>query len=60
VNDTSGPDVTIDVTPFVQNWTHNTNFGFVLYGAEENLNAFTENSCKTWYTNASSLDVTHY
>jgi hypothetical protein len=60
VNDTGGPDVTIDVTAFVQGWAHNTNFGLVLYGAEENLNVFTENSCKTWYTNASSLEVTHY
>jgi hypothetical protein len=57
---TSGPDVDIDVTQFVQSWTHNTNFGFVLYGADENLNAFTENSCQTWYTNASSLEVVRY
>jgi hypothetical protein len=56
----SGPDVDIDVTSFVQSWTHNANFGFVLYGADENLNAFTENSCQTWYTNTSSLDVIHY
>jgi hypothetical protein len=60
VSSTSGPDVDIDVTQFVQSWTHNTNFGFVLYGADENLNAFTENSCQTWYRSASSLDVTHY
>jgi len=55
----SGPDVEVDVTALVQGWTHNPNFGFVLYGAED-LTAFTENSCETWYTNGSSLDVAHY
>jgi len=56
---TSGPDADIDVTSYVQRWTYGPNFGFVLYGAEENFNAFTEKSCLTLYTSGSSLDVIH-
>ncbi len=49
-HDRNGPDVAIDVTRYVQSWVAGaSNYGFVFQGSEENMNAFTENSCKSTY-----------
>jgi hypothetical protein len=54
----NGPDVAYDVTPIVVGWANGTqNFGFVLMGDDEDLNAFTTNQCKTTYTSTISLEV---
>ena len=43
-----GPAISVDVTSIVQGWANGgPNFGLVLIGPEENLNAFTENACYT-------------
>ena len=58
----NGPDIVIDVTPTVAQWTSyggaTPNMGFVLIGPEENLGAFTEEACLTSYLPGSIvLDV---
>ncbi|HJY86205.1 MAG TPA: hypothetical protein VKE24_05150 [Candidatus Acidoferrales bacterium] len=57
-----GPDVAMDVTSIVRNWVELSypNFGFVLFGEDENLNAFTEKACETTYTGWISLEVQYY
>ena len=45
-----GPGVDVDVTSQVRQWMSGTqNNGFVLVGPEENFNAFTEDSCESYY-----------
>jgi hypothetical protein len=57
----NGPDISMDVTPIVQGWRHGEpNFGIVLEGEEENLNAFTEKGCITTYQPASIKLVVEY
>lgn len=54
----TGPDVAYDVTPIVSDWAAGSpNFGFVLLGPEENLGAFTENSCRSDYDGNISLMI---
>ena len=46
-----GPNVDVDVTYQVRSWVRGArNSGFVLKAAEENLDAFTENSCESYYS----------
>lgn len=54
-----GPDIQIDVTDAVRGWVQlgKENDGFVLKGADENIMAFTEDSCESYYD--VSLDVTY-
>jgi hypothetical protein len=58
-NEYVGPNISIDVTSIVKGWASGEdNFGFVLMGEEENLNAFTEEACLTSYLgNQISLEV---
>lgn len=57
----NGPDISIDVTPIVQGWrSGQPNFGLVLQGEDENLNAFTEESCITAYVPSSIKLVVEY
>ncbi len=45
-----GPDVSYNVTPLVAAWAQGRpNYGMVLLGEEENLDAFTEKACQTEY-----------
>lgn len=54
-----GPNIDVDVTYQLRQWTRGTpNYGFVLKGAEENLDAFTENSCESHYS--ASLEVKYH
>jgi len=47
-----GPVVTADVTAIVASWMRGEpNYGFVLQGPDENLNAFTDAICTTTYIN---------
>ena len=58
----NGPNISVDVTRIVTDWVENgqTNYGFVLEGEEENLEAFTEKSCITTYLPDSlQLDITY-
>ncbi|MDQ2679624.1 MAG: hypothetical protein M3Y21_01180 [Candidatus Eremiobacteraeota bacterium] len=57
----TGPDVSLSVTKIVSNWVAGAprNYGFILQNSDENLNAFTENSCLTRYFNE-SLEVTYF
>ena len=54
-----GPDFSMDVTAIVSGWANRgTNYGFVLEGEEENLSAFTEKGCATYYVpSAAVLEV---
>ena len=53
-----GPDISVDVTQQVIRWTQGApNLGFVLRGADENLEAFTEERCDSHYS--ASLEVQH-
>lgn len=47
----NGPSLSLDVTRFVNAWVNQAhpNYGLVLQGEEENLDAFTEQSCWTTY-----------
>lgn len=56
-----GPNVAIDVTSIVALWVMlgQANYGFILRNQDENLNAFTENSCLTQYVGA-TLTVATY
>ena len=60
--ESQGPNVAYNVTQIVQSWASGTpNFGIVLFGAEENFNAFTEKSCMTTYVSGSvGLEVKFY
>lgn len=52
-----GPDLSIDVTHYVQSWVGGANnYGFIFQGSEENMNAYTENSCLSTY-GSPSLEV---
>lgn len=55
-----GPDLSYDVTSIVRGWASGArpNFGFVLLGSDENLNAFTEKACYTSYASI-QLEVKH-
>ncbi|GAC1595668.1 MAG: hypothetical protein NVS3B28_26920 [Candidatus Velthaea sp.] len=56
----AGPNVSVDVTDQVAQWAQGAkNYGFVLKGSDENLNAFTEDSCLSTLSDA-SLQVTYY
>ncbi len=56
----SGSSITVEVTPMVAAWMRGEpNFGFVLRNADENLNAFTNKSCITRYTEP-GLELTYY
>lgn len=52
-----GPDIQVDVTDTVRGWVQlgKPSYGFVLKGGDENLMAFTEDSCESNYD--VSLDV---
>jgi hypothetical protein len=54
----TGPDVSYDVTQLVRDWANGSpNYGMVLLGDEENLDAFTERGCETTYLNNSTLYI---
>ena len=59
-DEANGPDVSYDVTKIVRGWVSGAkpNFGFVLLGSEENLNAFAEKACYTSYASI-QLEVKH-
>lgn len=55
-----GPSISVDVTPQVRSWMQGqTNNGFILKGRDENIDAFTEDSCETVYDNA-ALDIEYF
>ena len=57
----SGPNISIDVTSQVRNWVQGRlrNNGFVFKGTDENLGAFTQDSCETLYDGV-ALDVEYF
>ncbi|HEY6357105.1 MAG TPA: DNRLRE domain-containing protein [Vicinamibacterales bacterium] len=58
---TSGPNVSFDVTSIVQSWAQGgaQNFGLVLYQDDENLGDAGNSQCQTHYDSNPRLDVTH-
>ncbi len=57
----TGPDVSLNVTKIVSKWASGElgNYGFVLRNSDENLAAFTENSCLTRFFDE-TLEVTYF
>lgn len=60
----AGPELAADVTPIVTHWiAFDENRGLVLKGNDENLGAFTNKSCTTYFPRDPAdyvLDVTYY